>query len=288
MVTILVMMNNQQVTNSYYNLVGTSETLRIVSSKTHPSISLINTSNNTTTITSDSISDSDSDKKFNEWLAGIIDGDGSFLVSKAGYTSCEITMDSNDYHTLMSIKNKLGGSVKLRSGSNSYRYRLHNIQGMINLVNRVNGNIRNSKRVPAFIKVCNILEITYIPAIILTTSNAWFSGFFDSDGTITAKFDKGNITISVSNKAKIDVEPFLIFNGAIYYSKGNYGHYVWQISSRSDIRNILEYFKLCPSRSHKLARLVLVNQFYSLRDIKAHMITPTRWNLLKMKWDKWN
>ncbi len=30
-VTILVMMNNQQVTNGLYDLVGTSETLRIVS-----------------------------------------------------------------------------------------------------------------------------------------------------------------------------------------------------------------------------------------------------------------
>jgi hypothetical protein len=30
--------------------------------------------------------------KFNEWLAGLIDGDGSLLISKQGYISCEITM----------------------------------------------------------------------------------------------------------------------------------------------------------------------------------------------------
>jgi hypothetical protein len=234
---------------------------------------------------------STNNNKFNEWLAGVIDGDGSFLVTKSGSSSCEITMDKYDYHTLMLIKNKLGGSVKLRSGVNAYRYRLHNREGMINLVNMVNGNIRNSKRIPTFIKVCTVLNINYIPASILTTSNAWFSGFFDTDGTITAKFEikSPTIAISVSNKNRVDVEPFLLFNGNIHYSKGVYGHYVWFISSKSDILNMLEYFKTNPSRSHKLARLTLVNQFYTLKDLKAHQDTSNtplhnRWNVLKIKW----
>ena len=233
-------------------------------------------------------------KRFNEWLAGIVDGDGSLLVSKFGYSSCEITMDKYDYPTLMSIKNKLGGSVKLRSGVNAYRYRLHNKDGMVDLINRINGNIRNSQRIPAFIRVCTVLNINYIPAGPLTLNNAWFSGFFDADGSIVAKFNTPipTITISVSNKHSIDVEPFLIFKGNIYYSKGLYGHYVWQISSKSDILNIFgEYLKMHPSRSHKLARITLINQFYILRDLKAHkdqdnISLSNRWSSLKSKWFK--
>lgn len=291
-VTILVIMNNQQVTNSPYDLVGTSETLRIVSFL----LTIIPPTTTTTTIphTKTSNTINDEDKRFNEWLAGIIDGDGSLLVSKSGHSSCEITMDKYDYHTLMFIKNKLGGSVKLRSGVNAYRYRLHNRDGMINLINRINGNIRNSQRIPALIKVCEILNITYMPALPLTIHNAWFSGFFDTDGTIRAKFDSPSptIIISVSNKHRIDVVPFLLFNGSIHYSKGNYGHYVWEISSKSDILNMLDYFKLNPSRSHKLSRLSLVNQFYTLRDLKAHkditnISLTNRWNVLKSKWNKW-
>jgi len=38
--------------------------------------------------------------KFCQWVAGLIDGDGCFLVSKAGYISCEITIGSNDLHCL--------------------------------------------------------------------------------------------------------------------------------------------------------------------------------------------
>ena len=287
-VTTLVMMNNQQVTNGLYDLVGTSETLRIVSfffpmSPSKKSSTLHNHHDI-----------ANENKRFNEWLAGIVDGDGSLLVSKFGYSSCEITMDKFDYPTLMSIKNKLGGSVKLRSGVNAYRYRLHNRDGMVDLINRINGNIRNSQRIPALIKVCTVLNINYIPAVPLTLTNAWYSGFFDTDGTITAKFNipSPTITISVSNKHRIDVEPFLLFNGNIFYSKGLYGHYVWQISSKSDILNMLDYFKMHPSRSHKLARLSLINLFYTLRDLKAHqdvdnISLSNRWNTFISKWSKW-
>jgi hypothetical protein len=110
--------------------------------------------------------------KFNEWLSGIIDGDGSLLVSKSGYCSCEITMDKFDEHTLMLIKNQLGGSVKSRSGSNSFRFRLHNTKGMIELVNRINGNIRNSKRIPQLMRVCSVLNIPFVQPIPLTINNA--------------------------------------------------------------------------------------------------------------------
>ena len=295
-VITLVMMNNQQVTNGFYNLVGTSETLRIVSFFLTIIPNKFITFNNfqSSTFRNTSYDAFICDKKYNEWLAGIIDGNGCLRVSKLNYSSCEITMDKFDYSALMSIKNILGGSVKLRSGANAYRYRLHNKEGMIDLVNRINGNIRNSQRIPALINVCIVLGIHHIPAIPLTSDNAWYSGFFDAAGTITAKFDVSSpiITISVSNKHKIDVEPFLNFFGNIFFRKGLYGHYVWQISSKADILNILNYFKTIPSRSHKLHRLNLVFQFYTLKNLKAHKVfdnisLSNRWNILKLKWSKW-
>ena len=93
-----------------------------------------------------------SNEKFNEWLAGLIDGDGHFRVEKNKYGRFVIVMGINDYQTLLFIKEKLGsGSVTLISGKQAYWYRLCNTAGMIDLVNRINGNIRNSKRVPQFI-----------------------------------------------------------------------------------------------------------------------------------------
>ncbi len=55
---------------------------------------------------------------------------------------------------------------------------------MIKLINAINGNIRNTKRFTQLINVCDILDIKVINPIELTVDNAWFSGFFDADGTI--------------------------------------------------------------------------------------------------------
>jgi hypothetical protein len=106
------------------NLVGTSETTRV----THTS--------------------------FNEWLAGLIDGDGSLLLNKQGYASLEITMGLEDQTCLRYIQNKLGGSIKLRSGANGWRYRLYNKEKMLLLINMINGHIRHSNRLKQLHNLC--------------------------------------------------------------------------------------------------------------------------------------
>ncbi len=58
------------------------------------------------------------DSSFFDWLAGLIDGDGSLLVSKQDYTSCEITLHSKEKDALELIRSYLGGSVTKRSGVN--------------------------------------------------------------------------------------------------------------------------------------------------------------------------
>jgi len=47
------------------------------------------------------------DERFYEWLAGVIDGDGCFLLSKKGYASLEITTQLRDKKMLYLIKQVL-------------------------------------------------------------------------------------------------------------------------------------------------------------------------------------
>jgi len=236
---------NQRQVRNVSSLVGTSETTRA-------------TSINLT---------------FCQWLAGLIDGDGSLLVSKAGYTSCEITMGSADLPCLRYLQNKLGGSIKPRSGVNALRWRLHNKEGMTTLINCINGHIRHTARLKQLHLVCAQLKITPLtPGTEMTRSNAWFAGFFDADGTITLNTTGSpQLTLSVTNKLQADVQYYKdVFGGAIYFDTSQNGYYKWTVQSRGNLLNMLEYFKECPARSAKQRRLLLVNKFYELLDLRAH------------------
>lgn len=261
-------LDNQQVTNRFKFLVGTSETTRTLSSK------------------------SSNENSWNEWLAGLIDGDGSLLISKSGYTSCEITMSLEDHSALAIIKQKLGGSIKLRSGVKALRYRLHNKNGMINLITRINGNIRHSSRLKQLDAVCLLLNIPIRYPETITIDDGWFAGFFDADGTITysIKNNYPQLTISVTNKLLIDIANYkTIFNGNIYFDKSQNGYYKWSIQKKYDIDFFKSYLQKYPSRSNKKQRLFLIDEYYTLKDLKAYCApaeTPLAkaWTNFNNKW----
>lgn len=138
--------------------------------------------------------------RFKQWLAGLIDGDGSFLLSKKGYASLEITMDIRDKRALQAVKNVYGGSIKLRSGVSALRYRLHN-KDLLNLINDVNGDIRNPIRLIQLNYICVKYNITLNYPSKLTLNNGWFSGFWDADGSIAINAGSNwQLSISASQK----------------------------------------------------------------------------------------
>lgn len=75
---------------------------------------------------------------WNEWFAGLVDADGSLLISSAGYISLEITMDLLDKLPLFQIKQELQGSVKRRINARAFRYRLHNKPGSLKALFKLN------------------------------------------------------------------------------------------------------------------------------------------------------
>jgi len=83
---------------------------------------------------------------FNEWLAGVIDGDGYFNLSKKGIARFRVVMDIRDKEVLYEIKHKFGGSIYTISNANALRYQLSGKKGLITLINAVNGLIRNPTR----------------------------------------------------------------------------------------------------------------------------------------------
>lgn len=237
--------------------------------------------------------------KFYEYLAGIIDGDGSFLISKQGYGSLEITMDSRDERCLQYIKNLLKqGNLKSRSGTKSVRYRLHNKQGMIDLIKNLNGLIRNPQRLVQLEKLCLIYNIPFKSPKFINKQSSYFAGLMDSDGTVTMSFKASNfshlarpqLTISITSKNKKDLEILVKeFNGNIYIdNNGKYKSYKWSIQSKKNILNFLNYLKYHPLYTLKQQRILMIEEYF--RFYELHAFKPDNFLLFKsfQKWEqKW-
>jgi hypothetical protein len=235
-------------------------------------------------------SSNNQDVNFNQWLAGLIDGDGCFLLSKKGYASLEIVMETRDKHCLYLIKQKFGGSIKLKSGINFVRYRLHHQKGLLNLIEAINGEIRNPVRLIQLNKICDKYNILLNQPSILTYYNGWFSGFFDSDGSVYLNLKSSQLFITASQKNKFILEPLVnLYGGTLYIQKESFK---WSIFRKSEIINLLDYFKKCPPKSAKINRLLAIKRYHELRALKAHLATDNSilgkaWKKFLIRWDKW-
>jgi hypothetical protein len=236
--------------------------------------------------------DSAENKKFNEWLAGLIDGDGCFQLSKQGYASLEIVMELRDKHCLYQIKDKFGGSVKLRAGVNHLRYRLHHKAGILNLINAVNGLIRNPVRILQLAKICDKYGINLIDPQPLTFNSGWFAGFFDSDGSIYMNELSGQLFITVSQKNRFLLDALVELYGGTIYVMVKQGAFKYTVFKKDDILSLVNnYFSVNPSRSEKRVRLNKVEKFYELRRLHAHAATPNSvlgkvWKNFQVKWNE--
>lgn len=226
--------------------------------------------------------------KFIEWLAGLIDGDGCFLLSQKGYGSLEITMDSRDSYCLYIVKNKYGGSVKLRSGSNSFRYRLHHKSGLLMLLNDVNGLIRGSNRLLQFNKLCFKYNIIIKNTINLEYNSGWMGGFFDSDGTISINKNNNQLSISIGQKTQeLLILLKNLYGGEIYIDRSS-NTFKWYIANKEEILCLKNnYFKNTYVYSKKRFRLFLIDDFYNIKQLNKNN-DPFKNKIEDNFYRKWN
>ena len=260
-VKITVILGNPQVTKAFNWLVGTSETIRLLSINNFvllilyfniffkffinytfivvPSLRLkgVRTYKNI----SQPSNPGSNNPQFKEWLAGLIDGDGYFSMTKKGYTSLEITMDIRDEHALNIIKNVYGGTIKLVTGKRALRYCLRHKEGFLALINDVNGLIRSSSRLMQLNKILDKYEIELKYPEKLTYFNGWLSGFFDADGSITLNKSNRQLAINLSQKTNELLLPLVeLYEESVYIDRTN-NTFKWYISNKEGILNILKY-----------------------------------------------
>lgn len=210
------------------------------------------------------------DIAFNQWLAGLIDGDGYFHLSEKGSARLNIVMDARDLHALHDIKEKFGGNIYPISKANAFKYQLSNKKELINLINSINGEIRNSKRLLQMNKLCIKYNINLIQPKPLTFYNGWLSGFLDSDGSIYFNENSGQVFISISQLNKDLLNPLIdVYSGKVYSQSLKTGAFKYQIYRKNDLIYLIDhYFTYYSLRTLKLHRLNLIKQFYELRTYK--------------------
>lgn len=246
------------------------------------------------------------EEKWNQWFAGLTDGDGCFYISqKEQSVSYEITTHVTDIRLMYDIKNKLkSGSVRLRSGSHSVRYRVKNNKAILDIVQRLNGKLYNPVRIIQFQNVCRLYNISYIQAPLqISKHDSYLSGLIDSDGSFaisvshsTAEnsqisgvegrivrlthsrgFNQISLKVTSSFKDYLEkIENSYSF-GKIYEEKSNVRNkrpnstYHWILRSEQEFQVIYEYAKKNPLKSLKMHRLRLARLYFKYKNLKYHL-----------------
>jgi ubiquinol-cytochrome c reductase cytochrome b subunit len=245
------------------------------------------------------------EENWNYWFAGLVDGDGYFYINKKKEIRFELTTHSIDSAIIYHLKTKLkGGSARLRSGSNSIRYRVKKREIICNIIYRLNGKLYNPTRLKQFYKVCLILNISFIKLNKkLSSTCAYLAGLIDSDGTISIQVSKSTsqdsqqqgvegkinrlcysrgynqltLKITSSHKAYLFFIQRCYFLGKIYHEKPNKTNkspnskYHWIMISYADLVLISNYIKTNPLKSVKMHRIRLCLKYFYYKKLKYHL-----------------
>lgn len=283
-------LNNPQITKapSYFNLKSKTSLSKGLSMRVEISEAIRLFSTNSI----NNMNNNFKEKKFNEWLAGLIDGDGCFQLSKKGYASLDITMEIRDKNCLYLVKQKFGGSVKIKSDIKWLRYRLHHKNGILLVIDAVNGLIRNPDRIIQLGKLCEKYNIPLKYPEPLTYDNSWLAGFFDSDGSISLNLVSNQVFITASQKNKYLLDTLVPLYGGTIYPMVKQGVFIWTVFRKDEINKLLTYFENNPSRSAKQKRLKLLNKYFELRKLKAHLASSNsllgkNWKIFIKKWENY-
>ena len=261
-----ILMINRQIpfSLSFYKYVGSSETTRVTSA--FPCSNVFEQGNYKNTLTFYN--------SFGSWLAGLIEGAGSLLLSNNKVVSVEITLDAKDIQCLHKIKTTLGfGSIIKRSGVNAYRYRVYKKEHVLTILHLINGYLLTVSNHAQLIKLCSFFNLTpiipdYPTSLLIIKNSSWLAGFFDAEGHFTI-MNKFTLSCNLPQKDKLILECIKdsLQCGHIRYDKSCNG-WIYTISNKEGIRFILDLFtaKNMPVVRHTYACIKVLNRTHHVHN----------------------
>lgn len=150
------------------------------------------------------------DKLFNSYLAGLIEGDGCIITPKKDrsekgklyYPSIQIVFNIKDMPLGLFIQKELKcGSISKKRNTNACVLIINNYDGILKLINIINGYMRTPKYIK-LIELINYMNNKYNLNINILSmdnssldSNAWLSGFIEADASFGIRHTQGDKVI---------------------------------------------------------------------------------------------
>jgi hypothetical protein len=187
------------------------------------------------------------DKEFGQYLAGLIDGDGCFVLKQLVIVFTELDASLAYY-----IKSRLKyGNVYKIKGKKAIKLVIGKEEGLKKVLKLINNCIRQQTKLDQIQKnIIPYLELPY--QINLNNSNElnnyWLAGFTDADGSFQIKILKRQmrteirLNFQVDQKRKDLLELIKkLLGGNIGYRKTNDNYYYGSISFGS-AKKVINYF----------------------------------------------
>lgn len=234
------------------------------------------------------------DEQLGNYLAGLIDGDGHFSKIQ----QLVIVFSSPDAFLAYYIKKRLGhGKVKKVKGKNAYILVISNKQGILNVIDLVNGKLRTWNKFSQVIdnllnnKSYKDLNLKFTMNNSNNFDNHWLAGFSDADASFQVKIinrvtrKKPEIRLNYQIDQKDDTLIKMIKN----YLGGNIGYrktqdtYYYGSTSFGSARNVINYFDKFNLQSRKYISYLRWRKAYTLIQDKQHLTVNGLSKIMRIK-----
>ncbi len=234
------------------------------------------------------------DEQFGHYLAGLIDGKGYFSSKQ----QLVIEFSYIDISLAYYIKKILGyGQVKKIKDKNVYLFILSNKNGIIKVINLINGKLRTISK---FNQVINNIttNINYLKENLEFKINStndfnnfWIAGFSDVNANFQIKFldikNISNLEIVLNYQIEQKNNNILIlikkiFGGHIIYENLN-DSYIYNTNSFGSARKIIKYFDTFHLQSSKYVNYLKWRKSYILIQNKSYLTDLGLNKILKKK-----
>jgi hypothetical protein len=233
-------------------------------------------------------------EQLGHYLAGLIDGDGHF--SKA--QQLVIVFSSPDAFLAYYLKEKLANcNVKKVKDKNAYLLIVSKKEGILNVLNLINGKLRSENRFNQVIN--NILShdrykginINFTINLTDDFNNHWLAGFSDADASFQVKIINRNTRNKpeIRLNYQIDQKNNILLTKIKNYLGGNIGYrksqdtYYYGSTSFGSAKNVIEYFNQFNLQSRKHVSYLRWRKVYILIQDREHLTDKGLIKILRIK-----